>query len=138
GPPAFPDSLLIPSPHPQLSLTPPRSSPLPLVTRPWGPSTTLRPPPAGLAPQPVPHTLSPPTAPQARDCKLVGDLECARRHGDRARVANIIFTLEPPVLLIPGRRLAIKSPWPRHPSHSPSPARGTTARLRAVISQVYI
>lgn len=38
----------------------------------------------------APHTLSPPFAPQARDCKLVGDLEGAQRHSNRARVANIV------------------------------------------------
>ncbi|KAM7034934.1 interferon-induced transmembrane protein 5-like [Acridotheres tristis] len=30
---------------------------------------------------------------KARDCKLVGDLEGARRHSDRARVANIICSV---------------------------------------------
>lgn len=41
----------------------------------------------------APHTLSPPFAPQARDCKLVGDLEGARRHSDRAKVANIVCSV---------------------------------------------
>ncbi|XP_056349555.1 interferon-induced transmembrane protein 5-like [Oenanthe melanoleuca] len=30
---------------------------------------------------------------KARDCKLVGDLEGARRHSDRARVANIVCSV---------------------------------------------
>lgn len=45
--------------------------------------------PGGLAP----HTPSPPFTPQARDCKSVGDLEGARRHGGRAKVANIICSV---------------------------------------------
>ncbi|XP_062350243.1 interferon-induced transmembrane protein 5-like [Cinclus cinclus] len=30
---------------------------------------------------------------KARDCKLMGDLEGARRHSDRARVANIVCSV---------------------------------------------
>ncbi|KAM6133371.1 dispanin subfamily A member 2b-like [Phoenicopterus ruber ruber] len=30
---------------------------------------------------------------KARDCKVLGDVEGARRHGARARVLNIIFSL---------------------------------------------
>ncbi|KAF4797570.1 dispanin subfamily A member 2b-like protein [Turdus rufiventris] len=30
---------------------------------------------------------------KARDCKLVGDLEGARRHSDRAKVANIVCSV---------------------------------------------
>lgn len=47
--------------------------------------------------------LSYPWPPQARDCKVLGDLEGARRHGARARVLNIICSL----LLVAGVVLTI-------------------------------
>ncbi|XP_064281800.1 dispanin subfamily A member 2b-like [Passer domesticus] len=37
---------------------------------------------------------------KARDCKVLGDLEGARRHGDRARVANIICSVVVAVALV--------------------------------------
>ncbi|XP_027517870.1 interferon-induced transmembrane protein 5-like [Corapipo altera] len=37
---------------------------------------------------------------KARDCKLLGDLEGARRHGSRARVANIICSVLVTLMLV--------------------------------------
>ncbi|XP_017693706.1 PREDICTED: dispanin subfamily A member 2b-like [Lepidothrix coronata] len=37
---------------------------------------------------------------KARDCKLLGDLEGARRHGSRARVANIICSVLVTLVLV--------------------------------------
>ncbi|XP_041321172.1 dispanin subfamily A member 2b-like [Pyrgilauda ruficollis] len=37
---------------------------------------------------------------KARDCKVLGDLEGARRHSDRARVANIVCSVVVAVALV--------------------------------------
>lgn len=62
-------------------------SQLPVAASPGGEGSPAFPDPP-LSPPPNLHMF-----PQARDCKMLGDVEGARRHSTRAKVLNIICSL---------------------------------------------